>query len=126
MIFIFLNIFHVIGMFFFSEFTVPSQNFPGQKHHWRLSELLQKGIQRSRETFIQDLAVSAGIIFVTAKERINGTFFSLIESLRALANGFLLLIDIFVGIPSLLAHDLDKKIKEERSKFLVAELICRV
>lgn len=37
-----------------------------------------------------------------------------------------MLIDMVVGLPSLLALDLDYKIKEERCRYLIAELICRV
>lgn len=110
----------------FSEFEVPSQNFPGQMHRWRLSKLLQKGSLVSRETLLEDLASAAQLIFINAKGRIFGNFFSIVESSRALLHGFLLLIDMFIGIPSLLAHDLDKKIREERCRYLVAELVCRV
>ncbi|XP_055309168.1 uncharacterized protein LOC129573035 [Sitodiplosis mosellana] len=107
------------------EFEVPSQNFPGQTHRWRLSRVLQKGSLRARETLLEDLASAARLIFINAKGRLFGQFFSIVESFRALLHGFLLLIDMVIGIPSLLAHDLDKKIKEERCRYLVAELICR-
>lgn len=36
------------------------------------------------------------------------------------------LLDLAFGMPSLEARDLDKKIREERSRYLVAELICKV
>ena len=81
---------------------------------------------RARETLLEDLALAARFIFINAKGRLFGQFFSIVESSKALLNGFLLLIDMLIGIPSLLAHDLDKKIKEERCRYLVAELICRV
>ncbi|KAL0892745.1 hypothetical protein ABMA27_014454 [Loxostege sticticalis] len=35
------------------------------------------------------------------------------------------LLDLAFGMPSLEARDLDKKIREERSRYLVAELICK-
>lgn len=108
------------------EFSVPSVNFPGQMHRWRVSHLLQKGHLRARETLLRDLASAAEYLFVTAKSRIFGRFFSILDSGRAIVNGVLLLIDMMVGIPSLTAYDLDHKIKEERTRFLVAELICRV
>lgn len=63
---------------------------------------------------------------VTALTRISGHFFSVVQAARALLRGLLLVVDMFVGVPSLLAQDLDYKIKEERCRFLVAELICRV
>jgi hypothetical protein len=34
--------------------------------------------------------------------------------------------DIVIGVPSLQAHNLDAKIREERCRYLVAELVCRV
>lgn len=108
------------------EFEVPSLNFPGQMHRWRLSQFLQKGFSRTRETLLRDLALSAHFIFITAKARISGHFLSIVESARAFLHGILMLVDMVVGIPSLLAHDLDNKIKEERCRYLVAELICRV
>lgn len=95
-------------------------------HRWRLSELLQKGYSRTRETLLRDLALAAHFIFITAKARISGHFLSIVESARAFLHGILMLADMVIGIPSLLAHDLDNKIKEERCRYLVAELICRV
>lgn len=34
--------------------------------------------------------------------------------------------DIIIGVPSLQAQNLDGKIREERCRYLVAELVCRV
>lgn len=45
---------------------------------------------------------------------------------HALLKGLLRLVDMVIGIPSLLAHNLEYKIKEERCRYLVAELVCRV
>lgn len=36
------------------------------------------------------------------------------------------LLDLIIGMPSMEARDLEKKIREERSRYLVAELICKV
>lgn len=38
----------------------------------------------------------------------------------------LCVLDIIIGVPSLQAHNLDAKIREERCRYLVAELVCRV
>lgn len=108
------------------EFEVPSLNFPGQMHRWQLSQFLQKGFLRTRETLLKDLALAAHFIFITAKARIFGHFFSVVKSAQAFLHGILLLVDMVIGIPSLMAHDLDNKIREERFRYLVAELICRV
>lgn len=110
----------------YREFDVASLNFPGQVHRWRLSQLLQKGYLRAQDSLLRDLAMAARFIVITAMTRISGHFFSIVQSARALLRGFFMLVDMIVGIPSLLAHNLEYKIKEERCRYLVAELICRV
>lgn len=101
-------------------------NFPGQQHKWRLSQLLQKGTERSRESLLNDLALALRFLLVTARSRIISHFFSVAQAVRALLSGLLRILDILVGVPSLQAHNLDTKIREERCKYLVAELVCRV
>lgn len=110
----------------FREFEVESLNFPGQQHRWKLSQLLQKGSENSRSSLLDDLALALRFIFVTARGRIFSHFFSIKQAAKALLVGLLRILDILVGIPSLQAHNLDAKIREERSKYLVAELVCRV
>lgn len=105
---------------------MESLNFPGQQHRWRLSQLLQKGILNSHESLLNDLALALRFIFVTAKGRVVSHFFSVSQAVKALLAGLLRILDIVVGIPSLQAHNLDAKIREERNKYLVAELVCRV
>ncbi|XP_049817861.1 uncharacterized protein LOC109609412 isoform X1 [Aethina tumida] len=107
------------------EFEVESLNFPGQQHRWRLSQLLQKGTEKSRNSLLNDLALALRFVFVTAKNRIFSHFFSVSQAAKALLTGFLRILDIVIGIPSLQAHNLDAKLREERSKYLVAELVCR-
>lgn len=75
---------------------------------------------------MNDLALALRFIFVTARGRIFSHFFSIKEAVKALVSGLLRILDILIGIPSLQAHNLDAKIREERSKYLVAELVCRV
>uniref|UniRef100_A0A1A9VB52 Uncharacterized protein n=1 Tax=Glossina austeni TaxID=7395 RepID=A0A1A9VB52_GLOAU len=107
------------------EFDVPSLHFSGQVHKWRLSQLLQKGTLRAHDSFLSDLALAARFLVVTARSRIFSHFFSVFYAARALLNGFVKLLDMIVGVPALLAHNLDYKIKEERCRFLIAELVCR-
>lgn len=95
-------------------------------HRWRLSQLLQKGYLRAQETLLNDLALAARFIVITALTRISGHFFSIVESAKSFLRGLVMLLDMIVGVPSLLAHNLDYKIKEERCRYLVAELMCRV
>ncbi|XP_022916271.2 uncharacterized protein [Onthophagus taurus] len=107
------------------SFEVESLNFPGQQHKWQLSQLLQKGTERSRESLLNDLALSLRFLVVTGKGRLVSHFFSVSQALKSLLKGVLRIIDVLIGIPSLQAHNLDTKIREERSKYLVAELVCR-
>ncbi|KAJ8939048.1 hypothetical protein NQ318_007679 [Aromia moschata] len=74
---------------------------------------------------LNDLALALRFIFVTAKGRFFCHFFSISQAAKALLIGCLRIIDIVIGIPSLQAHNLDAKIREERNKYLVAELLCR-
>lgn len=101
-------------------------NFPGQQHRWKLSQLLQKGTERSYISLLNDLALALRFLVVTAKGRLISHFFSVSEAFKAFLRGFLRIIDLLIGLPSLQAHNLDTKIREERCKYLVAELICRV
>lgn len=108
------------------EFVVPSLNFPGQTHKWQLSPFLQKGTERSHETLFCDLALAARFVVVTAKSRIVSHFFSVETSAHSFIRGLLKVCNAVVGLPSLLAQDLEHKLIEERCRFLVAELECRV
>ncbi|XP_037093776.1 uncharacterized protein LOC119113590 [Pollicipes pollicipes] len=107
------------------EFEVESLNFAGQVHRWRLSELLQKGTERSYLSYLDDLALALRFLIITARGRVGSHFFSLRQSLRALLRGLVLLVDVFAGFPSLRSRNLDSKLLEERCKYLVAELVCK-
>lgn len=95
-------------------------------HKWRLSQLLQKGTLRAHDSFLSDLALAARFVVVTARARIFSHFFSVVHAAHALLEALIRLVDMFIGVPALLAHNLDYKIKEERCRFLIAELVCRV
>ncbi|XP_033165249.1 uncharacterized protein LOC117144261 isoform X1 [Drosophila mauritiana] len=107
------------------EFDVPSLHFPGQVHKWRLSQLLQKGKLRAQDSFLSDLALAARFVVVTARARIFSHFFSVVQAMHGLLEALTRLADMFIGVPALLALNLDYKIKEERCRFLIAELVCR-
>jgi hypothetical protein len=74
---------------------VESLNFAGQVHKWQLSQLLQKGTERSQESLLNDLALALRFIIVTAKGRLFSHFFSFYEALRALLTGLLRLLGKF-------------------------------
>lgn len=80
-----------------SEFEVPSLNFPGQMHRWRLSQFLQKGSERTRDSLLGDLAMSARFLVISAKGRLFGHFFSVAHAVHALLQGLIKLVDMVIG-----------------------------
>eukprot|EP00092_Neocalanus_flemingeri_P044994 GFUD01050107.1.p1 GENE.GFUD01050107.1~~GFUD01050107.1.p1 ORF type:complete len:190 (+),score=30.45 GFUD01050107.1:162-731(+) len=50
------------------EFSVDSVQFPGQKHTWRLSNILQKGSERSTETMYRNFSSATQLFVVLARE----------------------------------------------------------
>lgn len=95
-------------------------------HRWRVSQLLQKGYLHAKDSLLNDLALALRFIVITATARISGQCFSLVQSARAFWCGFVMLIDMIVGVPALYVPRYSDKIKEERCRYLVTELICRV
>ncbi|RUS83688.1 hypothetical protein EGW08_008536, partial [Elysia chlorotica] len=104
------------------EFNVPSLNFNGQNHRWRLSRLLQKGSEKTRSSFLGDVARSLSLLVITARDRFCSNSFSLKEAARGWASGLWNLLDIVIGVPSTSPGDLCQKLHEERMRYLVAEL----
>ncbi|CAK1546956.1 unnamed protein product [Leptosia nina] len=108
------------------EFEVPSRHFPGQTHVWRVAGWLQRGRVRAREELYCHVARAVALIVVVARDRlIRDEPISVIAGGKALLDGLHRLLDLALGMPSLEARDLEKKIREERSRYLVAELICK-
>ncbi|XP_022835080.1 uncharacterized protein LOC111362612 [Spodoptera litura] len=108
------------------EFEVPSRHFPGQTHVWRVASWLQRGRVRAREDFYRHVARALALIVVVARDRLlRDKPFSVIAGAKSFLQGLHRLLDFAIGMPSLEARDLDKKIREERSRYLVAELICK-
>ncbi|CAG9584610.1 unnamed protein product [Danaus chrysippus] len=108
------------------EFEVPSRHFPGQTHVWRVAGWLQRGRARAKEELYCHVARAVALIVVVSRDRLlRDEPLSLIAGGKAFLEGFQRLIDLIFGLPSLEARDLEKKIREERSRYLVAELICK-
>ncbi|KAK3789575.1 hypothetical protein RRG08_016254 [Elysia crispata] len=104
------------------EFNVASLNFNGQNHRWRLSRLLQKGSEKTRNSLLGDVARSLSLLVITARDRFCSNTFSLKEAVRGWASGLWNLLDIVIGVPSTSPGDLCQKLHEERMRYLVAEL----
>ncbi|OWR42704.1 hypothetical protein KGM_200275A, partial [Danaus plexippus plexippus] len=108
------------------EFEVPSRHFPGQTHVWRVAGWLQRGRARAKEELYCHVARAVALIVVVSRDRLlRDEPLSLIAGGKAFMEGLQRLIDLIFGLPSLEARDLEKKIREERSRYLVAELICK-
>ncbi|CAH2037993.1 unnamed protein product, partial [Iphiclides podalirius] len=108
------------------EFEVPSRHFPGQCHVWRVAGWLQRGRARAREELYCHVARAVALLVVVARDRLTRDEpLSVIAGGKALLRGLHRLLDVLIGMPSLEARDLEKKIREERSRYLVAELICK-
>ncbi|XP_047995718.1 uncharacterized protein LOC125233682 [Leguminivora glycinivorella] len=107
------------------EFEVPSRHFPGQTHVWRVSGWLQRGRSRAREELYGHVARACSLVVVVARDRLlKNEPLSVLAGAESLLAGLHRLMDLIIGMPSLEAKDLEKKIREERSRYLVAELIC--
>ncbi|KAJ8317953.1 hypothetical protein KUTeg_003044 [Tegillarca granosa] len=104
------------------EFEVPSNNFPGQVHVWRLTQLLQKGTNRANNSLLKDLALSLRLLIITARNRFNSHFFSIKQSVKGLGKGLWKILDILIGMPATAPGDVEAKIQDEHMKYLVAEL----
>ncbi|KAJ0176992.1 hypothetical protein K1T71_007001 [Dendrolimus kikuchii] len=108
------------------EFEVPSRHFPGQIHVWRVSAWLQRGRARAREELYCHVARAIALVVVVARDRLlRAEPLSVRAGIESLLNGLHRLLDLIFGMPSMEARDLEKKIREERSRYLVAELICK-
>ena len=120
------------------EFSVDSVQFPGQKHRWRLSNILQKGSERSTETMYKNLSNVSHlfgnnqsksdfykkILFavVVAREFLFGDNFGLKNAINGWSEGIVNILDILVGLPHLESLSIEDKVQEERMRFLVCEL----
>ncbi len=70
------------------QFDVDSLHFPGKKHTWVLTKLLQDGYENSNKIFYQTLSTALHLLIVTSKRRFNHRVFSIWQSLKAWGTGF--------------------------------------
>jgi hypothetical protein len=164
---------------YFRQFTVPSVNFPGQTHVWKLNPIFQKGIETAREEYLDGLSFALRFLVVYAPHLIIGENHSLRRALHSLKQDlieffgtklspilcdfmktqivhkiivlvltnnniadslslilYLLVLywisilcfppDLIFGFGKVYVPNLERRIQEERCKFLVAELKCKV
>ncbi|CAF4984027.1 unnamed protein product [Rotaria sp. Silwood1] len=102
------------------EFEVNSIHFPGQRHRWRLSNLLQSGIQPANEVLYKELSWALYMLIIYALDRIISNCFSFKATLRSWKQGF---VNALIGLPAVYSSDIDSQVENERNKFLVIELL---
>lgn len=104
-------------------FTVPSEEFPGQHHAWRVSLLLQKGQENIKVTLAQDLADGLRHIIVSFPARIFGdTPISIRRGLTNFFHGLKEMGGLFLGvIEEKNAYDpeeIERIIEKRRAEFV--------
>ncbi|CAF0762309.1 unnamed protein product [Rotaria sp. Silwood1] len=104
------------------EFDVNSIHFPGQRHRWRLSKLLQSGIQTANEVLHKELSWALYMLIIFARDRVFSNCFSFKATLRSWKQGFVSLIDALIGLPAVYSSGIDLQVEDERNKFIVIEL----
>jgi len=107
-------------------FTVASLNFPNQHHTWRLNPWLQQGSELAMDSLLTTLAWAVAILDLTARERFTGDVFSIKQSVHSLKKGAHRFLDLTFGMPSLQPRKFESRLQEERSRYLVAELLCSI
>ena len=65
------------------HFSVASQTFPGQSHRWYVSNILQKGINPTKESFYEDMSVAYHFIVIYfLKLLYRGKYFTITNSIK--------------------------------------------
>ncbi|CAF0965041.1 unnamed protein product [Rotaria magnacalcarata] len=104
------------------EFEVHSIHFPGQSHRWKLSKLLQSGVQPANDALFKELSWAVYMLMIFARDRVLSNCFSFKAVLRSWKAGFVSLIDALIGLPAVESAGIDLQVENERNKFLVIEL----
>ncbi|CAG0922066.1 unnamed protein product [Notodromas monacha] len=108
------------------EFEVDSVRFPGHVHRWKLSQILQKGRMKTRETLFDDLSLALSFIVIKARDSfLSSESISVKNGISSLLIGVFCLLDGLIGLPKLSSKDLEEKLIEERAKYLTIELTAR-
>ena len=91
-------------------------------HKWRLALWLQLGYEKSMDYFYQNLSTSLKLLIQIAKVRLVSKQFSILEVFKSIYKGTVRLLDILIGLPSMITLDYKSKLIDEERIFLVAEL----
>ncbi|KAI6654772.1 hypothetical protein LOD99_2651 [Oopsacas minuta] len=78
-------------------FSVLSKNFPGAKHVWKLTQLLQRGNEPSNNDFKNFLARAYYFSFIIARDRIIGKGLSIRDAIENLGYAFHFVYNSLIG-----------------------------
>ncbi|TPP61782.1 Solute carrier family 13 (Sodium-dependent dicarboxylate transporter) member 2/3/5 [Fasciola gigantica] len=106
-----------------AQFDVDSMNFIGEVHTWKISPFFLKGTDHIRKTLLEDLQMALAELVIRAHDRMVSKRFSIAGALRAgYRDCFVRIIDLLFGWPCVNHGDVDRKLMEERLRFLTCEL----
>ena len=100
-------------------FSVPSQNFPGAKHVWKLTQLLQRGNEPSNNDFKGFLARAYFFSFIVARDRIIGRVLSIRDAVENIGYAFYFVYNSLIGGQ---IRNPSYSLGEEMFKFLTADI----
>ena len=100
-------------------FSVNSQNFPGAKHVWKLTQLLQRGNGPSNDDLKGYLARAYLFSFIIARDRIIGRVLSMRDAVENIGYAFYFVYNSLIGGQ---IRNATYSLDEEKFKFLTADI----
>nr|CAH8870556.1 unnamed protein product [Trichobilharzia regenti] len=105
-----------------ARFITPCNTFTGEVHSWKISPCILKGTRNIYKDFNKGLYTALSVLVVTSVDFIENPNFSILRSLADLGTTFRALLDLFFGWPQVNSGDIDRKLLEERLRFLICDL----
>ena len=78
-------------------FSVPSQNFPGATHCWKITQFLQRGNEPSNDDFKSFLARAYFLTFIFARNRVTGRVVSIKDAIENIGYAFHFVYNSLIG-----------------------------
>eukprot|EP01125_Pyxidicula_operculata_P017781 TRINITY_DN6275_c0_g1_i1.p1 TRINITY_DN6275_c0_g1~~TRINITY_DN6275_c0_g1_i1.p1 ORF type:complete len:1065 (-),score=168.01 TRINITY_DN6275_c0_g1_i1:56-3250(-) len=109
------------------QFSVDSVKFPGKKHIWKLSKLLQKGSDNIIHTGRESLAQVIDQIFYRIPDRIySNDCFNVVEGIKWIFRGIYDIPDVLFGLPTYSkkyqTHEVNMIVNEARKNYIMNDL----
>lgn len=110
-------------------FVIPSQEYPGQNHVWRLSLLIQKGSKNIQVSFDKDMGTALSHIIIKVPQSLYGEKFSVTNGFSRFYKGIRGTLAAFVGLieknPKHSSHDVTRIIEELKENYVAKELMAQ-